>query len=454
MKKMTLLFVLLISFVLFNHTEVHAQNQSIDFDKNISDSFTATNQIKSYSFTVKKAGKITANVTSYNPNLLFSMYDYELDEIRELTDFSLATKTNGQLKVTSVYLEPGTYTIQIRNPTDSWEEDVLDGYSFKVAFKDSKTTEVEANSNIETAQPLVLGANYKVSQLSWNDAVDYYKVTLKKAGYVMFRVSSNIKGLDIKLINHNGYLIDGVSGSTKVTERDGEILAVGEYVEKGTYYLKVEPSYSADNGIYKVQTNTTAENNKEVEPNNSFEKAEKITPNKGARTGLISWNDAVDYYKFVVPKKTTVKIAMWSHFSTLEAALYNSKFERINYEFNMWADSGVDHFDHTLGKGTYYLKFYASGGLGKYGFSTSIDLNPSLKVNAVDNKHKKISGKTEANATVRMYVNNKLVKTVQANSKGNYSYTYKKLKARNSVKVIATNKAGGKTTKQILVRGV
>lgn len=155
MKKILFLFVLLLSFVLFNHTEVSAQTVSVSFDETVSDSFTANDQLKKYSFTVVKAGKITATVTSYNANLDLRIYDDERDEVRKLTGFSSATAANGQTKDLSVYLEPGTYTIQMSNPEDLLGNGSVDGYSFELAFKDSLTTEVTPNNTLETAQPLV-----------------------------------------------------------------------------------------------------------------------------------------------------------------------------------------------------------------------------------------------------------------------------------------------------------
>ena len=112
----------------------------------------------------------------------------------------------------------------------------------------------------------------------------------------------------------------------------------------------------------------------------------------------------------------------------------------------------MQNFKKVLPKGTYYVEFSKFFGYGTYSFVTAANFNPSVQLNTVRVKAKKITGKTEPKAKVTMYVNGKLIKTTTANSKGNYAYTHKKLRAKDKVKVIVTNTYGGKTTKQTTVR--
>ena len=68
----------------------------------------------------------------------------------------------------------------------------------------------------------------------------------------------------------------------------------------------------------------------------------------------------------------------------------------------------------------------------------TIKVKPYLSVNTVSDKSTKVTGKTEAKASVNVYLNNKLYKTVTADKNGKFSASIKKQKAGAKVKVVAT----------------
>lgn len=449
MKKVFLLVIAFFFVGWFQQTDAHANAvaQTIQFDQTVSVSTMTKSQNDTYHFTVTKAGKVLATITSYNRSLEFNITDENGEEVAKLEEyvngFSNASTGNGETKVVAEYLQPGTYTATATNQSD----DALDGYRLKLTFKDSKTTEREPNNDHSTAHVVTLGAKDVVSQLSWNDSVDYYKVTMKQAGQLIFNVITNVRYMDVQLLDENLEKIKSVSSSTITTESKSEAIKVREVVEKGTYYVKVE---SNSTGLYKIRANSIRANNTEREPNDTFEKAQLIQLNKTKITGLISWNDRTDMYKVVVPKKTSVLFSMRANDLKLNASIYNSNMESLFSE--IIGNKEVQNFKKVLPKGTYYVEFSKFFGYGTYSFVTAANFNPSVQLNTVRVKAKKITGKTEPKAKVTMYVNGKLVKTTTANSKGNYAYTHKKLRAKDKVKVIVTNTYGGKTTKQTTVR--
>ncbi|MGE6257089.1 Ig-like domain-containing protein [Heyndrickxia sporothermodurans] len=77
--------------------------------------------------------------------------------------------------------------------------------------------------------------------------------------------------------------------------------------------------------------------------------------------------------------------------------------------------------------------------------------SPSLTINQITDKSTKVTGKTEAKATVKLYVNGKLQQTKTANTKGSYTFTIKKPKAGAKIKVTAADKAKNITTKTTIV---
>jgi len=73
-------------------------------------------------------------------------------------------------------------------------------------------------------------------------------------------------------------------------------------------------------------------------------------------------------------------------------------------------------------------------------------------VNAVDNRDKVVSGKTEAGAKVTIKANGKVLATTMANANGNFTATTKAQKAGTVIEVTAEDKAGNtsKATKVIV----
>lgn len=64
------------------------------------------------------------------------------------------------------------------------------------------------------------------------------------------------------------------------------------------------------------------------------------------------------------------------------------------------------------------------------------------KVNTISDKTTKVTGKTEAYATVKIYASGKYLASVKADKSGNYSITIKKYKAGTSIILKVTDKAG------------
>ena len=69
----------------------------------------------------------------------------------------------------------------------------------------------------------------------------------------------------------------------------------------------------------------------------------------------------------------------------------------------------------------------------------------------VDTDTTVIKGKTESKASVKLYINNKYVKTVTADSKGNYQFKISRQSAGTRIKITASDKAKNTTTKTVTV---
>ena len=63
-----------------------------------------------------------------------------------------------------------------------------------------------------------------------------------------------------------------------------------------------------------------------------------------------------------------------------------------------------------------------------------------------------IKGKTEARTSVKLYIGNKHIKTVTADSKGNYQFKISKRSSGTKIRITASDKAKNSTTKTITVK--
>ena len=80
--------------------------------------------------------------------------------------------------------------------------------------------------------------------------------------------------------------------------------ADGQWVEAGTYLVKVADGWG-NYGNFWLKATYKAAGNNETEPNDTYVQATKMTLNKKMR-GLRSAKDADDWYVFTVPEERQV----------------------------------------------------------------------------------------------------------------------------------------------------
>lgn len=138
------------------------------------------------------------------------------------------------------------------------------------------------------------------------------------------------------------------------------------YLEKGTYYVKVD-TYSSWKGNYRIRGSFTASNNNETEPNDLFTQAMKLSEG-GMVTGLISEDDNIDIYSFTIAKKQRVNISHVRYCYRHYVSIWDKDYKQIDSRDNGGganADPQTTDFKLTLEPGTYYIKV-EGGSTGKY----------------------------------------------------------------------------------------
>ncbi|MBS4174325.1 S8 family serine peptidase [Bacillus sp. FJAT-49736] len=98
--------------------------------------------------------------------------------------------------------------------------------------------------------------------------------------------------------------------------------------------------------------------------------------------------------------------------------------------------------------GKYTVEYRSVDNAGNTEKTKSVEVNidktapKAPAIDLVSDKSTKVTGKTEANAVVKLYIAGKLKQSVNADKSGKYSFTISKQKAGTQIKVTATDKAG------------
>lgn len=222
--------------------------------------------------------------------------------------------------------------------------------------------------------------------------VDYYTVTLKKAGFLTVAYQgwsigyTTVYVMDEDLVTEiwNGSLY-GCSDANPKTVTKTLALEAGTYKIKATgYWTTVYNGYTGD---YRLKTSFTAANNQESEPNNSFAKATTLKANTWM-TGFISQTDRCDFYKVTVPFKQTVTVTFTSKMGSAEVELWDSDYLSLK-KTTVYSGSeeapNTTTFQETLAKGTYYIKVspYSDSYSGRYRVKFTCKTTATVKVTSL-----------------------------------------------------------------------
>ncbi|OAT80919.1 hypothetical protein A6P54_13000 [Bacillus sp. MKU004] len=293
-----------------NNTEIEPNNgteEAIETDLNqkFVGLISYTDSVDTFKVTMEKAGLLKVDFSSYiDYGVELSLEDENgvkvMDETVKGGEPADPEKWTG-----SEYLEPGTYYIKINKYFDYTGK-----YELEVNVEETNNTEIEPNDG--TGQAIEAELTKKVTGLiSWNDSVDVFKVTMEKAGLLKVDFSSFIDyEVNLSLEDENGNKVmdkDVDGGKTENPEKWLE----SEYLEPGTYYIKVKKQYEYT-GKYELEVDVEETNTTEVEPNNGTEQAHRLNINESV-TGLISWNDVQDTYEFTMEDAGDIELNFSSY---------------------------------------------------------------------------------------------------------------------------------------------
>ena len=416
---------------------VFASVQAIEPNAEVRGVLSAPTFSEAYTLTLPSAGQLEVDL-EYGDDLLDVRIEKNGKELRLPGNLGMTRYVlNGAL-------EEGTYRIIVENE-NTWEEKPLP-YRLATRFTPANNDEMEPNQEVSSSALLPLN-KWQTGFISSQDAIDVYQIDVKAAGSLDLQVESTMgEVLTVELINRSNKVVytDTVYEETVQLPAD---------LEPGTYYLRIGSDYGYSDGLggaYQLRAGFKAAKNVEKESNNTPRTASAF-PLFQQQIGFLSWNDSVDYYKFVLPKTSRVSFDLYAPTNEW------STFILTDSKGNTILDDSLSKAERyrksvSLAKGTYYVKLEKSsydrlGGAYRLQIN-STHLYPALSVNKVTTKSTAVTGKTEKYASVTMTIGKKSY-TRKADAKGNYSFKVSKQRAGTVIKITSNNKYGStiKTTK-------
>ena len=175
----------------------------INMGDTLNGSITETKDYNNYQFQLDSAGCITLNMTAYMRYYCIRIYETDGTEIW-YTDSNEWNETVGYRRDEyNIYLEKGTYYIQINGYRREDYDKVTGEYTCRTSFTSSGVTNREDDNSFADANNITIGDKI-VGQISVNDDFDTYKFTLSQVGCVKLEMTSYMKYYGIKLFNSDG----------------------------------------------------------------------------------------------------------------------------------------------------------------------------------------------------------------------------------------------------------
>jgi hypothetical protein len=371
-----LVFSVLLLMVLISGTVFAANTREIALNENTK-AVATDSERDVYEINLSSAGKLNinfkhANLYSTDVSWRIDVYAADLETVLQ-TVYSTGVDTN--LTGPSLGLSKGKYYITVYSANNCKNVDTYSDakYTLKPVFKKKSNWEVEWNSskkitnNEQAGSKAVSAGKVAYGTISDKDDVDFYKVKVKKNGYITLNFThKNVLDSNIcwrvELVNSKTSVICSID--SKGTKKSAVTPKIG--VTAGTYFIKVYAGDSVNTADYGVKLNFKAASNWEKEfnnaksqTNNSMATANSISTGK-AITGTLATEDDVDYYTFKVNKKRNVKITLEHVYKATRAAYYQiTVYDKNLNQVTSFKSRGINESVYNklyLKKGTYFVK--------------------------------------------------------------------------------------------------
>jgi methionine-rich copper-binding protein CopC len=289
-----------------------------------------------FQFTVTESAKYVLYTTGL-ANTQGQLFNSHYDSIS--TDYSSGLGDNFAI---GEFLNPGTYYIKVSS--ESW----LSGgdYEIHIDGPGQGTLTDDHGFSAWSASPVQVGST-TLGNLSASDDADYFQFTvLESANYVLY--TTGLTDTQGQLFNSH---YDSIS--TDYSSGLGDNFAIGEFLNPGTYYLKVSGESWLTGGDYEVHIDGPGKGT--ITDDHGFSAWAATAVDLGSTTlGNLSASDDADYFQFTVTAQAKY-VLYTTGLTNTYGQLFNSNYDSISTD----PDSGPGNnfaIDKVLNPGTYYLK--------------------------------------------------------------------------------------------------
>lgn len=229
-------------------------------------------------------------------------------------------------------------------------------------------TDVTAKADV-SASTLATNDTWVADTISTKGEVDYYSVTLTKAGWLTVMLQGNsVEASSISVWSSDlskKYGSDSLYGTSDTNPKTTSFTMA---LEPGTYMVKIKSPWDDTTGGYRVKASFEAANNTESSDDNSFDTAEKIKFGDSI-DGFISMDDTQDFFQFELTGTKTIRLILTAYFSTCYMQIYDHDYLPVK-KISVYGSSTnqkTEEYEATLDAGLYYVKIYPySSDTGKY----------------------------------------------------------------------------------------
>ena len=310
---------------------------AMDYDSEVSPNgkihgaMTATHHEDVYKMVLPSSGRLTLNAKTETTLLTFNIYDSSDDRV------GLAELHDGE--TVSYDLTKGVYYLKFSHLVTIGTRN----YDVTTSFASAgKTYETDNDTLNKVRGGSSVGLNSKINGfIAQNKDVEYYKVTLKKAGALSLGLHCDMTAVEYTLYDGDGKTIIESAEIAQGDESRRYDLAPGDYFLRFRYARTSGTRY----GKYSFTTKFTSANETYTYENNSINlvRAKASIPIAKTIKGQIALNDAKDFYKVKIPKTGQYSIVV------------NSKVSRSKVKFYDSSDKLITSYTHGKGKKTYKI---------------------------------------------------------------------------------------------------
>ena len=260
----------------------YADANNISLGNSIVGQISENDDYDTYKFELFQAGCVKLNMTSYMKYYCIKIYDVDGQEIWWATENEWTETVGYRKDMYDLYLEKGTYYMQINGYRKSDWDKSTGKYVLKTSFISSNTTFNGDDNSFANAQPISWKTNY-IGQISINDDFDTYKFVISTGMEVPVTITSYMKYYCIRLFDVDGKEIcytDNREWNDKVGYRKD---VLGVVLSAGTYYMQINGYRKSDwdksTGKYEFSIGTEVTKVPETDKKQEEEKKSDIKNN-------------------------------------------------------------------------------------------------------------------------------------------------------------------------------